>query len=133
KLIDSHHVVGVTTNPTIFEAAVNSGDAYEQALSELASRRADAEQAVFEITTADVRDACDLFAGVYSATNGVDGRVSIEVDPRLARDTEATIKEAKQLYKAVDRENVMIKIPATVEGIEAIAAVLAEGISVNVT
>ncbi|GAA4838215.1 transaldolase [Garicola koreensis] len=133
KLIDSHHVVGVTTNPTIFEAAVNSGDAYEQALSQLASRGADAEQAVFEITTSDVRDACDLFAGVYSATNGVDGRVSIEVDPRLARDAEATIEEAKRLYKAVDRENVMIKIPATVEGIEAIAAVLAEGISVNVT
>lgn len=133
KLIDSHHVVGVTTNPTIFEAAVNSGDAYEQALSELASRGADVDQAVFEITTSDVRDACDLFAGVYSATDGVDGRVSIEVDPRLARNTEATIEEAKQLYKAVDRENVMIKIPATVEGIEAIAAVLAEGISVNVT
>ena len=133
KLIDSHHVVGVTTNPTIFESAVKSGDAYEQKLSELASQGADAEKAVFEITTSDVRDACDLFAGVYSATDGVDGRVSIEVDPRLARNTEATIEEAKQLYKAVDRENVMIKIPATVEGIEAIAAVLAEGISVNVT
>lgn len=133
KLVDSHHVVGVTTNPTIFESAVKSGDAYEQKLSELAAKGADAEQATFEITTADVRDACDLFAEVYAATEGVDGRVSIEVDPRLARNADATIEEAKKLYEAVDRENVMIKIPATVEGIEAIAAVLAEGISVNVT
>lgn len=133
KLIHSHNVVGVTTNPTIFESAVQSGDSYEAKLSELASRGADAEQAVFEITTSDVRDACDVFADVYKATDGVDGRVSIEVDPRLARDADATITEAKRLYQAVDRENVMIKIPATVEGIEAIAAVLAEGISVNVT
>lgn len=133
SLIETHHVVGVTTNPTIFESAVGSGDAYEQQLAELASRGADAEQAVFEITTSDVREACDVFAGVYAATDGVDGRVSIEVDPRLARDADATIAEAKRLHEAVDRENVMIKIPATVEGIEAIAAVLAEGISVNVT
>lgn len=133
KLIDSHHVVGVTTNPTIFESAVQSGDAYEQQLAELAAKGADAEQAVFEITTSDVRDACDVFSDVYAATGGVDGRVSIEVDPRLARDAGATIAEAKRLYQAVDRENVLIKIPATVEGIEAIAAVLAEGISVNVT
>lgn len=133
KLIESHHVVGVTTNPTIFESAVQSGDAYEQQLAELAARGADAEQATFEITTSDVREACDLFAGVYAATDGVDGRVSIEVDPRMARDADATIAEAKRLYEAVDRENVMIKIPATVEGIEAIAAVLGEGISVNVT
>lgn len=133
KLIETHHVVGVTTNPTIFESAVQAGDAYEEQLAELAGRRADAEQATFEITTSDVREACDLFAGVYAATEGVDGRVSIEVDPRLAKDADATIAEARRLYKAVDRENVMIKIPATVEGIEAIAAVLAEGISVNVT
>ncbi|WP_150462595.1 transaldolase [Nesterenkonia ebinurensis] len=133
NLIESHHVVGVTTNPTIFESAVGSGDSYEAQLAELAAKGADAEQAVFEITTSDVREACDVFAGVYAATDGVDGRVSIEVDPRLARNADATIKEAKRLYEAVDRENVMIKIPATVEGIEAIAAVLAEGISVNVT
>ncbi len=133
KLIESHHVVGVTTNPTIFESAVGSGDSYEGQLAELAAKGADAEQAVFEITTADVREACDVFAGVYATSEGVDGRVSIEVDPRLARNADATIKEAKRLYQAVDRENVMIKIPATVEGIEAIAAVLAEGISVNVT
>lgn len=133
KLIETHNVVGVTTNPTIFESALQKGEAYEQQLSELADKGADAEQAVFEITTSDVREACDVFAGVYEATDGVDGRVSIEVDPRLARDADGTIAEAKRLYEAVGRENVMIKIPATVEGIEAIAAVVAEGISVNVT
>lgn len=133
KLIETHNVVGVTTNPTIFESALQKGEAYEQQLSELADKGADAEQAVFEITTSDVREACDVFAGVYEATEGVDGRVSIEVDPRLARDADGTIAEAKRLYEAVGRENVMIKIPATVEGIEAIAAVVAEGISVNVT
>ncbi len=133
KLIETHNVVGVTTNPTIFESALQNGEAYEQQLSELAAKGADAEQAVFEITTADVREACDVFSGVYESTDGVDGRVSIEVDPRMARDAERTIAEAKRLYEAVGRENVMIKIPATVEGIEAIAAVLAEGISVNVT
>ncbi|TLP98847.1 transaldolase [Nesterenkonia salmonea] len=133
KLIETHHVVGVTTNPTIFESAVGSGDAYEQQLAELASKGADAEQAVFEITTSDVREACDVFAETYAASGGIDGRVSIEVDPRMARDADSTIAEAKRLYEAVGRENVMIKIPATVEGIEAIAAVISEGISVNVT
>lgn len=133
KLIETHHVVGVTTNPTIFESAVGSGDAYEQQLAELASKGADAEQAVFEITTSDVREACDVFADTYAASGGIDGRVSIEVDPRMARDADSTIAEAKRLYEAVGRENVMIKIPATVEGIEAIAAVISEGISVNVT
>lgn len=133
KLIDSHNVVGVTTNPTIFESALKDGEAYEAQLKELAYAGADAEKAVFDITTTDVREACDVFADIYRATDGVDGRVSIEVDPRLARDTNATIEEARKLYKAVDRENVMIKIPATLEGIEAIAAVISEGISVNVT
>jgi len=133
KLIETHNVVGVTTNPTIFESALQNGEAYEQQLSELAAKGADAEQAVFEITTSDVREACDVFADVHSATDGVDGRVSIEVDPRMARDAQATIAEAKRLYEAVGRENVLIKIPATVEGIEAIAATIAEGISVNVT
>ena len=133
QLIETHNVVGVTTNPTIFESALQNGEAYEQQLSELAAKGADAEQAVFEITTSDVREACDVFAEVHSATDGVDGRVSIEVDPRMARDADATIAEAKRLYEAVGRENVLIKIPATVEGIEAIAATIAEGISVNVT
>ena len=133
ELIDTHNVVGVTTNPTIFENALANGEAYEDQLKELAAAGADAEKAVFEITTDDVRRACDVFTGVYESSGRVDGRVSIEVDPRLARDTEATIAEATALAATVDRENVMVKIPATVEGIEAIAAVLAQGISVNVT
>ncbi|WP_010525053.1 transaldolase [Nesterenkonia sp. F] len=132
-LIAGRNVVGVTTNPTIFENALKNGEAYEQQLTELASAGADAEKAVFEITTDDVREACDVFADVHSATDGVDGRVSIEVDPRLARDTEGTIAQARQLHEAIGRENVMIKIPATVEGLEAISTVLADGISVNVT
>lgn len=132
-LIAGRNVVGVTTNPTIFENALKNGEAYEQQLAELASAGADAEKAVYEITTDDVRQACDVFADVHSATDGVDGRVSIEVDPRLARDTDGTIAQARQLYEAVGRENVMIKIPATVEGLEAISTVLADGISVNVT
>ncbi|MDR8018605.1 transaldolase [Nesterenkonia aerolata] len=133
ELISTRNVVGVTTNPTIFENALKNGAAYEEQLRQLAAEGADADRAVSAITVEDVRRACDVFAEVYTATGGVDGRVSLEVDPRLARDADATIAQARELYRAVDRENVMIKIPATVEGIEAIAAVLAEGISVNVT
>ncbi|MDO5492782.1 MAG: transaldolase [Nesterenkonia sp.] len=132
-LIETRNVVGVTTNPTIFENALKHGEAYEDQLRRLAAEGADAERAVAEITVDDVRAACDVFADVHAATGGVDGRVSIEVDPRLARDADATIAQARELHRAVGRDNVMIKIPATVEGIEAIAAVLAEGISVNVT
>jgi transaldolase len=133
KLIDTHNVVGVTTNPTIFESALKDGEAYEAQLAELAASGADVEKAVFDITTSDVREACDVFAQVYRDSDGVDGRVSIEVDPRLAKDTNGTIAQARELAQAVGRENVMVKIPATVEGIEAIATVLSEGISVNVT
>jgi len=133
KLIDQKSVVGVTTNPSIFQAAITSGSDYDAKIAELAARGAGLEETIFEITTADVADACDLFAPIAAATNGVDGRVSIEVDPRLAWDTEGTIAEAKQLFKKVDKDNVLIKIPATLEGLRAITAVLAEGISVNVT
>ncbi|MBO1269848.1 transaldolase [Arthrobacter cavernae] len=133
KLIDEKNVVGVTTNPSIFQAAITSGKDYEAKIAELAARGASVEETIFEITTADVADACDLFAPIAAATNGVDGRVSIEVDPRLAWDTEGTIAEAKRLYKKVDKDNVHIKIPATLEGLAAITATLAEGISVNVT
>jgi transaldolase len=130
-LVTSRHVVGVTTNPTIFANALAKGDAYEAQLSALAGK--DVDEAVFAITTDDVRDAADVLRPVYDATAGVDGRVSIEVDPRLARDTQSTIDSAKTLWATVDRPNVFIKIPATVEGLPAITAVLAEGISVNVT
>jgi transaldolase len=124
-------VVGVTTNPSIFANAITKGDAYDEQLRELAG--SSVEDAVFRITTDDVRDAADVLRPVYDRTGTQDGRVSIEVDPRLARDTDATIASAKQLWATVDRPNVFIKIPATVEGLPAITAVLAEGISVNVT
>jgi transaldolase len=133
RLIDQKNVVGVTTNPSIFQAAITSGPDYDAKIAELAAQGAGVEETIFEITTTDVADACDLFAPIAAATKGVDGRVSIEVDPRLAWDTEGTIAEAKNLYKKVDKDNVLIKIPATLEGLNAITAVLAEGISVNVT
>ncbi|MFE3175673.1 transaldolase [Amycolatopsis sp. NPDC059090] len=132
-LVRDKHVVGVTTNPTIFANALSNGAAYDAQVNDLAARGADLDGTVRELTTTDVRNAADLFRDVYNATNGVDGRVSIEVDPRLAKDTEKTVAEAKDLWKTVDRPNVMIKIPATEEGLPAITAVLAEGISVNVT
>ncbi|MEV0072851.1 MULTISPECIES: transaldolase [unclassified Amycolatopsis] len=132
-LIRDKHVVGVTTNPTIFANALSKGEAYDAQVKELAERGADLNGTVRELTTSDVRNAADLFRDVYNATNGTDGRVSIEVDPRLARDTDKTIAEAKDLWKAVDRPNLMVKIPATDEGLPAITAALAEGISINVT
>ncbi|MDP5226098.1 MULTISPECIES: transaldolase [Arthrobacter] len=133
ELIASKNVVGVTTNPSIFHAAITGSDDYDAQIAELAKAGADVEKAVMEITTADVAEACDVFAGLAATTDGVDGRVSIEVDPRKAWDTAGTIAEAKVLHAKVGRDNVHIKIPATVEGLEAITATLAEGISVNVT
>ncbi len=133
ELVATKHVVGVTTNPSIFQAAIGSGDGYEEQLADLAVRGVTVDEAVRMMTTADVRAAADVLRPVYDATGGRDGRVSIEVDPRLAHDTAATVAEAKQLAWLVDRPNVMIKIPATKAGLPAITAVLAEGISVNVT
>jgi transaldolase len=133
RLIDNKSVVGVTTNPTIFASALAKGDAYDDQLREIAAAGKDVDRAVFELTTSDVREACDVMRPVYDRTNGVDGRVSIEVDPRLAHDTGKTIETARALYEAVDRPNVMIKIPATVEGLPAITQATSEGISVNVT
>ncbi|MFF1831941.1 transaldolase [Paenarthrobacter sp. NPDC058040] len=133
KLIEEKNVVGVTTNPSIFQAAITSGSDYDDAIAEQAAAGSSVEETIFELTTTDVAAACDLFAPIAAATNGVDGRVSIEVDPRLAWDTAGTIAEAKELHKKVNKDNVLIKIPATLEGLEAITAVLAEGISVNVT
>ncbi|TQC43653.1 transaldolase [Rhodococcus sp. WS4] len=133
KLIEEKNVVGVTTNPSIFHAAITTGHDYDAKIAELAAQGASLDETIFEITTTDVADACDLFAPVAAATKGVDGRVSIEVDPRLAWDTAGTIAEAEHLYKKVAKDNVLIKIPATREGLQAITATLAEGISVNVT
>ena len=133
RLIAERNVVGVTTNPTIFAGALGKGDAYHAQLHELAAAGADVDTAVFETTTDDVRDAADIFRPVYDASGGYDGRVSIEVSPDLADDTDATIAEAHRLWEKVDRPNVMIKIPATLAGLPAITAAIGAGISVNVT
>jgi len=130
-LVAERGVVGVTTNPTIFAKALSSGDAYDAQLAELAG--SDVDAAVEAITTDDVRAAADLLRPVYDATDGVDGRVSIEVDPRLAYDADKTVVVAERLWRTVDRPNVFIKIPATVPGLDAISRTLAQGISVNVT
>ncbi|GAA2318117.1 transaldolase [Streptomyces caniferus] len=133
ELIDQQHVVGVTTNPSIFQKAISSGDGYEQQVADLAARKVTVEEAIRMITTADVRDAADILRPVFDATGGQDGRVSIEVDPRLAHHTTPTIAEAKQLAWLVDRPNTLIKIPATKAGLPAITEVIGLGISVNVT
>ncbi|MEU9836991.1 transaldolase [Streptosporangium sp. NPDC048047] len=132
-LIRDKHVVGVTSNPTIFASALSKGDAYDVQIHDLAVRGVDLEEAVRAITTYDIRWAADVLRPVYDATGGLDGRVSIEVDPRLAKDTDKTIAEARALWWLVDRPNTMIKIPATVEGLPAITKAISEGISVNVT
>ncbi|HZR49176.1 MAG TPA: transaldolase [Streptosporangiaceae bacterium] len=132
-LMDDYHVSGVTSNPTIFSKAVSKGNAYDEQVAELAMRGVSVEEAMRAITTYDIRWAADVLRPVYDATDGVDGRVSIEVDPRLAQDTAKTVAEAKALWWMVDRPNMFIKIPATAAGIPAITATLAEGISVNVT
>jgi transaldolase len=133
ELIDNLNVVGVTTNPTIFQGAISAGASYATQVAEQAAAGASAEETVFALTTDDVRNACDIFMPLYKKTGGVDGRVSIEVSPELAHDTEGTIAQAQQLYDSVARENVLIKIPATVAGLPAITETIARGISVNVT
>jgi transaldolase len=133
SLIADKHVVGVTTNPTIFASALAKGDRYTDQLRQLADSGATVDDAIFAITTADVRSGCDMLRPVFEQTDGVDGRVSIEVDPRLARDTTATIEQARALWQAVDKPNLFVKIPATQEGLPAITTAIAEGISVNVT
>ncbi len=132
-LINDKCVVGVTTNPTIFASALSNGSDYNEQVRELAGKGATAQDATFDITTSDVRHACDIMKSVYDSTDGQDGRVSIEVDPRMAHDTEATTAMATKLWDSVNRQNVMIKIPATVEGLPAITQAIASGISVNVT
>ncbi|KAA8960765.1 transaldolase [Mycobacterium sp.] len=133
ELIDTKSVVGVTTNPTIFQKALAQGDVYRAQVAELAERGADVDATVRTLTTDDVRQACDVLRPQWEASDGVDGRVSIEVDPRLAHDTDKTVAQAVELWKIVDRPNLLIKIPATKQGLPAITAALAEGVSVNVT
>jgi transaldolase len=133
QLIDTRSIVGVTTNPSIFQAALSKGTAYDSQVAELAERGADVDAVIRTATTDDVREACDVLRPQWNDSNSVDGRVSIEVDPRLAHDTDKTVLQAIELWKIVDRPNLLIKIPATKAGLPAITAVIAEGISVNVT
>src|SRR6201994_4871040 len=133
SLVRDFHVRGVTSNPTIFANALAKGDAYDDQIKDLAICGVTVEEAARMITTYDIRWAADVLRPVYDGSAGVDGRVSIEVAPGLARETAPTIAEAKQLWWLVDRPNIFIKIPATAEGVPAITATLAEGISVNVT
>lgn len=132
RLVD-RGVVGVTSNPTIFASALAKGNAYDDQLGRLAADGADVERAIVEVTTTDVREACDVLRPVYDGSDGQDGVVSLEVDPRLAHDTDGTVDSAITLWRIVDRPNLMIKIPATDAGLPAITRVLAEGINVNVT
>ncbi len=133
QLLDTKHVVGVTSNPTIFQKALDKGDAYDEQAHDLALRKTDTDEAIRYFMAFDIRWACDLLRPVFDRTDGKDGRVSIEVDPRLAHDSERTTAEAKALWWLVDRPNVMIKIPATEEGLPSITEATAAGISVNVT
>jgi transaldolase len=133
SLMEAHTVVGVTSNPTIFAGSVAGSDSYQVDIQEMAAQGLSAEDAAFAIMVSDVQAACDLLRGVYDATKGVDGRVSLEVSPTLAHDTDATIAQALALWKQVDRVNLMVKIPATLAGIPAITHVVAQGVSVNVT
>jgi transaldolase len=133
ELVEKYRVVGVTTNPTIFASALSKGDAYDDQLRELAAAGVDTEAAVIAITTEDVRRGADVLRPIYDATDTVDGRVSIEVDPRLAHDTDATVAQTRELWDRVDRPNIFIKIPATEKSLPAIEQGIAAGISINVT
>ena len=133
EIISTKSIVGVTTNPAIFATAMSSGTSYDTQLAELKTAGSTADAAVYSMSIKDVQDACDLFRDTYEATGGKDGRVSIEVDPRFAADEQKTIAQARELWQLVDRDNLMIKIPATDESLPAVTVALAEGISVNVT
>ncbi|MGI8880876.1 MAG: transaldolase [Jatrophihabitans sp.] len=133
QLVTDKHVVGVTSNPTIFQKAMEKGDAYDGQLRDLAVRGVSLEESVRLLTAYDIRWGCDVLRPVFEATNGQDGRVSLEVDPRIAHDSAKTTAEALALWWLVDRPNVMIKIPATLEGLPAITAATAAGVNVNVT
>src|SRR3954469_3962353 len=133
ELLRDKHVVGVTTNPTIFQQAIPCSEIYDEQIRDIARRQVDVGEALRAITTYDVRWGCDVLRPAYDASDGVDGRVSIEVDPRISGETERSIAEARALWWLVDRPNLYIKIPATEPSLPAIAQCLAEGISINVT
>ena len=133
RLVRDKHVVGVTTNPTIFATALGKDACYDEQIRGLAERGANPDEAVRELTTEDVRMACDVLREVHERTGGRDGRASLEVDPRLAHDASGTVAEVQRLREIVDRPNLLIKIPATDEGLSAIATAVGEGVSINVT
>ncbi|AKE41276.1 Transaldolase [Corynebacterium kutscheri] len=133
EIIATKNIVGVTTNPAIFAAAMSKGDSYDAQIAELKAQGASVDEAVYAMSVDDVRNACDIFLPIFEQSGGQDGRVSIEVDPRISEDRDATLSQARELWKKVDRPNVMIKIPATEGSLPAISDALAEGISVNVT
>src|SRR3954469_5415538 len=133
RLMREDAVVGVTSNPTIFQKAISSGDAYDDQLREVLEDTDDAKAAFLALAVKDVQDACDVLRETYDRTDGVDGFVSLEVDPEIAFDSDATVEEAARLSEAVDRPNVYIKIPATQDGLTAIEKTIGAGIPVNVT
>lgn len=133
RMIRDYDLRGVTSNPSIFQQAIGDSDDYDGSLTELAAKGTPPGDAYESLAVADIRSACDLFRGVYDASNGTDGFVSLEVSPELSADTEGTLEEARRLWQAVDRPNLMIKVPGTAEGVPAIEALLAEGFNVNVT
>jgi transaldolase len=133
RLIDEDSVVGATSNPTIFQKAMTAGNAYDEQLRKEAGRGSNTKETFWALAERDIKDACDLFREVWDAGEGRDGYVSLEVDPGLAYDTLATYREAIRLHKAVDRPNLMVKIPATKPGLAAIEDVVAKGHSINVT
>jgi transaldolase len=131
RLIAEDNVVGVTTNPSIFNAAIGNSDLYAPDIKKLSDLSID--EIITELTCSDVSAACDLFLPVYESSKHLDGRISIEVDPRFARDTKSTIEQGLALWKKINRPNLMVKVPATVEGLPAIKELIANGVSVNVT
>jgi transaldolase len=131
KLIKEDSVVGVTTNPSIFASAISKSDLYRSDI--LQNKDKSIEEIITKITTDDVREACDLFSNTFKETNEIDGRVSLEVDPRFALDAAATIKQGKELWDIVDRRNLLIKVPGTIQGLPAVTELIAQGISVNIT
>ena len=133
KLIDTHDMRGVTSNPTIFEKAMAEGDDYDAQLRDVTADGATTEAAYWDLVTSDIENAADVLRPVYDRLAAADGYVSIEVSPDLAHDTAATVRQAKELWERIARPNVMIKIPATIEGVPAITETLAAGINVNVT
>ncbi len=126
-------IVGVTSNPAIFQKAISESDLYDDQLQELAQKEDDPKEIFWQIAKKDIQDACDAFASVYERTGGEDGYVSLEVQPDIAYDTQATIEEAQRLHEMVDRTNLFVKIPATIPGLIAIEEMISRGRSINVT